>query len=144
MGALNQPGFYLYCCALERPSSSMACLISLRFLKVFSRVVRPLWGYDSSSQVCLCVYVRLQKLTVIQTCLICVLCAVHSTIQCLSILKAQGSTACARQGSGHSGTFLCVAAKNTLPGLCPWSLTLEHELLRTSRCDWRASSRGEP
>lgn len=85
MGALNQPGFYLYCCALGRPSSSMACLINLRFLKVFSQVVRPLWGYDSSSQVCLCVYVRLQKLTVIQTCLICVLCAVHSTIQCLSL-----------------------------------------------------------
>lgn len=143
MGALNQPGFCLVCCGLGRPSCGMACLI-LGFLKAFSRVLRPLWGYDSSSQVCLCVCVRLKKLTVIRTCLICVLCAVRSTIQCLSlsVLKAQGSTACACQGSVHSGTFLCVAAKNTLPGLCPWSLTLEHELLRTSRYEGRASSRG--
>lgn len=34
-----------------------------------------------------------------------------------------------------------MSAKNTLPDLYPWSLILEHELLRTGRYEAKTSSR---
>lgn len=69
-------------------------------------------------------------------------CAVCATIQCTLSSKHRGPTTCACLGLVDSGFFLCVAAKNTLPGLYPWSLTLEHEFLRTGRYEGKTSSVG--